>query len=92
MFLFVSVYLLSLTGVHCRLNLPEALADEEGSIDEHAIGRTIDLEVPEQHIGTEERQDFINAVVGFIVGGNIDIGSIGGKRRQGVCGTTSASA
>lgn len=90
--LFVGVYLLGFAGVHCRLNLPEALADEEGSIDEHAIGRAIDLEVPEQDVGTEKRQDLIDAVVGFIVGGNIDIGSIGGKRGQGVCRTTGASA
>ena len=88
----MGVYLLGLAGVHCRLHLPEALADEEGSINEHAIGGTIDLEVPEQDVCTEKRQNLINAIIGFIVGGNIDVGSIGGKRGQGVCGTTGASA
>lgn len=84
-------YLLSFAGVHCRLHLSEALADKESSINEHAVGRAVNLEIAEQDIGTEERQDLVNTVVGLIVRGNVDVGSIWGKRRQGVSGTTSAS-
>lgn len=49
-----SVYLLSLPGTHRRLDLAETLADEERSINEHAVGGAIDLKVAEQHICPEE--------------------------------------
>jgi len=85
-------YLLGFAGVHCRLHLPEALADEQGSINEHAVGRAVNLEVSEQDIGAKQRQDLVDAVVGLAVCGNVDVGGIWGESRQGVSGATGASA
>lgn len=73
-----SLYLLSLPGIHRRLDLAEALADEEGPINEHPVGRSIDLKVAEQHICAEEGQDLIDTIVGFALGGDVHVESIGG--------------
>ena len=86
------IYLLRIASAHCRLDLPEALADKQGSIDKHAVGRPVDLKIAEQNIGTEEGQDLVDAIVGLAVGGDVDIEGIGGQGGQSVCGTTSASA
>jgi hypothetical protein len=74
----VSIYLLGLPGIHRRLDLAETLADEEGSINEHAIGGAIDLKVAEQDICSEEGQDLVDTVVGLALRGDVHIGSIGG--------------
>ena len=73
-----SVYLLRIPGSHRRLDLAETLADEERSINKHPIGRAVDLKVAEQHVGPEERQDLIDAIVGLVLGGHINVGGIGG--------------
>jgi hypothetical protein len=75
----VNQSLLRVASTHCRLDLPKALADEQGPIDKHAVGRAVDLEVTEQDIGAKEGQDLVDAIVGFAVGGNIDIESIRGQ-------------
>lgn len=51
----VKIYLLRITGIHSWLDLPEAVANKQSSINEHAVRGAIDLEVAEQDIGTEER-------------------------------------
>lgn len=86
-----NAYLLSLTSRHVRLDLPQTLADKQRSVDEHTIGGTIDFEVAEQDIGPEERENFIDAVVRLVVRGHIEIGDVGGKRGEGVCGAARAS-
>jgi hypothetical protein len=73
-----SIYLLSLPGIHRRLDLAETLADEEGTINEHPVGGTIDLKVAEEHICAEQGQDLIDTIVGFALGGDVYIESIGG--------------
>jgi len=87
-----SIYLLCITSTHRRLDLPEAFADEQGSVDKHAVGGTVDLKVAEQHTGTEEGQDLIDTIVGLVVGRDVDVGGIRGQRGQSVCGTPGASA
>lgn len=58
-----------------RLDLAEALAHEEDTVNQEAIGRTLDLEVAEEGIGTKERQSLVQDVVairfrvGRLVGG-----------------------
>ena len=86
-----NAYLLSLTSIHVRLDLPQTLADKQRSVNEHTIGRSIDFEVTEQDIGPEEREDFIDAVVRLVVWGHIEIGDVGGERGEGVCGAARAS-
>lgn len=86
------IYLLGVPRTHSRLDLSKAIADEQGSINKHAIGRAIDLEVAEEDIGTEKGEDLVDAIVGFAVGSDVHVRSIGGKGGQGVCGTASASA
>lgn len=56
-------YLFSFAGIHCRLDLPETLANKQGSVNEHAVGGAIDLEVAEKDIGTEQRQDLVDTII-----------------------------
>lgn len=86
------MYLLSLPRTHRRLDLPQAIAHEQGSVDQHAIGRTVDFEVAEQDVGTEEGEDLVDAIIGLAVGSDVHAGGVRGKGGQGVCGTTSPSA
>lgn len=86
------MYLLGVPRTHGRLDFPQAIADEQGSVNKHAIGRTIDLEVAEEDIGTEKGEDLVDAIVGLAVGSDVHVRSIGGKSGQGICGTASASA
>lgn len=86
------MYLLGVPRTHSRLDFPEAIADEQGPVNKHTIGRAIDLEVAEQDIGTEEGDDLVNTIVGLAVGSDIHIRGIGGKGWQGVCGAASTSA
>lgn len=83
--------LLRIASSHRRLHLAQALGDEQRSIDEHTVGGAVDLEVAEQNIGPEERQDLVDTVVGLAVGGHFGIG-VRRERREGVCGAASAGA
>jgi len=56
-------HLLRITGIHCWLDLSEALADKQSSVNEHAVGGAIDFEIAEQDIRAEQRQDLIDAIV-----------------------------
>lgn len=73
-----SVYLLGIPGSHRRLDLAETIANEERSINKHPVGRAVDLKVAEQHIGPEKRQDLIDAIVGLVLGGHVNVGGVGG--------------
>lgn len=86
------MYLLSVPRAHRRLDLPQAIAHEQGSVDQHAIGRAVDFEVAEQDVGTEEGEDLVDAIVGLAVGSDVHARGVRGKGGQGVCGATSASA
>lgn len=46
---------------------PHALANEKDAVDKQAIGGALDLEVAEKSVGTEEREDFVELVVGLAV-------------------------
>lgn len=83
--------LLSFTGRHVRLDFPQTLADEQDAVDEHTISRAVDFKVAKQHIGTEEGDDLVDAVVGLIVRGHVGVGDVGGERGEGVCGAARAS-
>lgn len=54
-----TTHLLSLSPGHARLDLAQYVAHIEDAIDEHAIGWSLDLEIAEECVGTEESQDFI---------------------------------
>lgn len=85
------MYLLGVPRTHRWLDLPEAIADEQGSVNKHAIGGAVDLKVAEEDIGTEKGEDLVDAIVGLAVGSGVHVRSIGRKRGQGVCGPASAS-
>lgn len=74
------IYLLRIASTHRRPDLPEAFADEQSSVDKHAVGGAVDLEVSEEYIGTEEGEDLVDAIVGLAVGGNVDVEGIRGQR------------
>lgn len=44
------------------LELLEALLDEEGEVDQRAIGRPVYLEVPEEDVGSEVVKCFLHNV------------------------------
>lgn len=60
-----TVYQRFLSGplVHVGFDFGEAVGDEKDAVDEHAVGRTLDLEVAEERVGAEEGEDLIEAVV-----------------------------
>lgn len=87
-----SRYLFCFPSIHRRLDLGETFANEEGSVDEHAVGGAVDFKVAKQNIGAKQRQDLIDAIVGLALGGDVKVGGVGGERREGVCGATSASS
>jgi hypothetical protein len=66
-------YLLSLPDRHSRLNLPQALCDEQRPVDKHAVGGPVDLKVAEEDIRAEEGQNFVDAVVGLAVRLYVDV-------------------
>lgn len=88
----LTTHLLCLSGCHARLHLAQALADEQDTIDQHAVGGPLDLEVAEECIGTEKREDLIDTVVRLAIGVNIDVGRRGRKRGESVCGAACAGA
>lgn len=49
------------------VQLLEAQVHEERAVDEHAVGVALDLEVGEQHVGAEEREDLVHDV-GLVLG------------------------
>lgn len=84
--------LLRLPCRHSRLDFTQAFAHEENAVDQHPVRGTFDFKVAEQHIGTEQRQDLIDAVVGFAIGVDVDLGLTRLERREDVCGAACACA
>lgn len=84
-------YLLSVPRTHCRLDLPKAIAHEKSSINQHSVGRTIDLKVPEEDVGTEKREDLVDTIVRLAFGSDVHVGGIGRQSGQSVGGTASTS-
>ena len=68
---------------HPRLHLSQRLAHKQYSVDQETIGGAFDLEVAEEGVGAEEGEYFVQGVVGFAVGVNVNIGEVG-DRRKGV--------
>lgn len=46
----------------CRANLSEAVGDEEDEDDEEAVRGTLDLEVAEEGVGTEEVEGLVDDI------------------------------
>lgn len=85
-------YLLCLPRCHRRLHLPQTLADKQRSVDKHAVRGAIDLEVAEEHVGAEERENLVDAVIRLTVCGDVDVEGVRGERGEGVCGAAGAGA
>lgn len=84
-------YLLRLLRCHRRLELPQALAHEQNPIDQQSVGRSFDLEISEKCVGPEQRQDFIEGIVRFAIGIDVDIRGGWRKSGEGVSWTTGTS-
>jgi hypothetical protein len=54
-----SRYLLSVSPGHARFDLAQHLAHPKNAINEHAISRTLDLEVSEESVGAEQGKNLI---------------------------------
>lgn len=78
---FMHTYLLRLLRRRTRLKLPQTLSYEQDPIYQQSVGRTLDLKIPEKCIGPEQREHFIEGVVGFAIGIDVNIG--GGRRESG---------
>lgn len=74
----IPTYLSGLEGRHARPDLGQAFTDKQGSVDKHAVGRAVDLEVAEQDIGPEKGQDLVHAVVRLALRRDIDVEGVGG--------------
>jgi hypothetical protein len=57
------VLYLTVRLVGASVQLLKTKMHEERAVDEHAVGAAFDLEVGEQHIGAEEREDLVHDVV-----------------------------
>lgn len=68
------VYLLSIPRRHSRLNLSQTLTQKQYTINQHAVRGTLDLKVAKEHIGAEKGEDLVDAVVGFAIGVDVEVG------------------
>lgn len=50
---------------HVRLDLDKAFANPQNSIDQQAVGGTLDLEVAEEGVCAEEAEDLVQGIVGL---------------------------
>jgi hypothetical protein len=57
-----------------------------------AVGGAFDLEVAEEGIGAEQREDFIEDVVGFRVWVDVEGGGVGWESGEGVGGAAGFGA
>jgi len=55
--------LFSISHSHSRLDLPKTFAHKQDTIDEHPVGRALDLEIPKKDIGAKKGKDLIDAVI-----------------------------
>ena len=51
-----------------QLYLSQTLADEQDAINQQPIRRALDLEIPKERVGAEQRQDLVHGIVRFRVG------------------------
>lgn len=56
-------YLFSISPPQVWLDLAQYLTDKQNTIDQHSVRRSLDLEVAEESICTEQRQDLVERVV-----------------------------
>jgi len=78
--------------VHRGLHLGQAVGHKEDAIYQHAVGGALDLKVPEESVGAEEREDLVQAVVRFRVRVDVEGVRAGGQLGQRVCWTSSLGA
>lgn len=77
-----STYLLRIPPSHTRLDFGQHLAHEQDPVDHDPVGRALDLEVAEECVCAEQREDFVEWVVGFMAGFNGEVRDVGGERGQ----------
>jgi hypothetical protein len=51
-----------------RADLGQTIADEPDSIDEQTVGGTLNLEVSEERVGSEEGEDLVKDIVAVAIG------------------------
>ncbi len=84
--------LLRLLLPHPRLHFRQRLAHEKNPVDQQTVSGALDFEVAEESVGAEEGEDFVQGVVGFAVGVNVEIGCAWRDRRERVGGTAGSGA
>lgn len=78
-------HLLSFPPAHCRLDLPQAVADKQDSIDKDSVGGALDLKVPEEGVGSEQQQSLVQDIVGLGFRVNVDFVIFWAEERQSIC-------
>jgi hypothetical protein len=76
--------LLGRAAVVVGLDLRQTFRHKQDAVDEEAVGGTLDFEVAEESVGAEERQDFVEDVIGFAVWVDIEWVGGGGERGESV--------
>ncbi len=66
-------YLLRLLPPHPPFNLPQTLAHKQNPINQQPVRRPLDLEIPEKCIGAKQREHFVERVVRFAVGIDVQV-------------------
>ena len=84
--------LLSGLGVHVRLDLGQTIRHEQDAIDQHPVRGALDLEVAEERVRPEQRQDLVQAVVRLAIRVHVQHVGAGGELWECVCGSARLGA
>jgi len=66
-------HLLRLLPPHPPLDLPQTLAHKQNPINQQPVRRPLDLEIPEKRIRAKQREHFVERVVRFAVGVDVQV-------------------
>ena len=75
----IVINLLGIPLRHGWLHPSQALADPQDSVDEHAVGRPLDLKVAEQGVGAEQGQRLVENVIALAFRVDVKIAGAGGE-------------
>ena len=85
-------HLLSLSPRHAWLDLAKDFAHKQDAIDHNTVGGTLDLEVAEEGVCAEKGQDLIERVVRLVRRIDGELGDVGWKRWELLCGAAGSCA
>jgi hypothetical protein len=85
-------HLLGLSPRHARLDLAKDFAHKQDAINHNAVGGTLDLEVAKEGVCAEKGQDLIERIVRLVRSIDGELGDVGWKRWELLCGAAGSCA